>query len=180
MCSFHTLLFPPQVPITVRFVVFTCGNFGGSAAEPGGVSVSALGRSKTKSFLVKSDHARLGPSIFRLLPLHLESESFWGDERGVRLEEELVVDTCDTCDGQQGDEGGGAHLMMLSVKSQGLDGSIRPLTSDLKSSDFALAESAPFICPCSSSSLLVEGVLPFDNERTAGGAMAARRKEFVA
>lgn len=50
---------------------------------------------------MKSDHARLRPSIFRLLPLHLESESFWGDERGVCLEEELVVETCDTCDGQE-------------------------------------------------------------------------------
>lgn len=50
---------------------------------------------------MKPDHARLRPSIFRLLPLHLESESFWGDERGVCLEEELVVETCDTCDEQE-------------------------------------------------------------------------------
>lgn len=34
----------------------------------------------------------------RLLLSNLESESFWGDERGVCLEEELVVETCDTCE----------------------------------------------------------------------------------
>lgn len=47
---------------------------------------------------------RLRSTIFRLLLPHLESESFWGDERGVCLEVELVVETCDTCDGQE--EGG--------------------------------------------------------------------------
>lgn len=49
-------------------------------------------------------------------------------------------------------------------------------TSDLKSSDLALAESVFFTSPCSSSSLLIDGVLPFDNERTAGGATVTRKK----
>lgn len=61
-------------------------------------------------------------------------------------------------------------------KSQEPDDQIKLLTSDLKSSDFVLAVSALFICPCSSSSLLMDGVLPFDIERTAGGAVAASRE----
>lgn len=48
-------------------------------------------------------------------------------------------------------------------------------TSDFMSSDFALAESVFFIRACTSSSLLLDGVLPFDNERTAGGAAVTRR-----
>lgn len=55
------------------------------------------------------------------------------------------------------------------------------LTSDFKSSDFALAESALFICACSSSSLLMEGFLPSDSERTAEGAVVTgrRRRLFI-
>lgn len=52
-------------------------------------------------------------------------------------------------------------------------------TSDLKSSDFVLPESVCFISPCSSSSLLIDGVLPFDNERTAGGATTKSNKEKI-
>ncbi|TNN75805.1 hypothetical protein EYF80_013952 [Liparis tanakae] len=46
---------------------------------------------------------------------------------------------------------------------------------DLISADFALAESVFFIGTFSSSSLLLDGVLPFDNERTAGGATSSCR-----
>lgn len=33
-----------------------------------------------------------------------------------------------------------------------------------------------FVRLCSSSSLLLDGVLPFDNERTAGGAIVTKRR----
>lgn len=49
-------------------------------------------------------------------------------------------------------------------------------TSDFKSSDLALAESLLFIDSCSSSSLLVDGVLPLDTGPTAGGAAGKKRK----
>lgn len=50
-------------------------------------------------------------------------------------------------------------------------------TSDFTSTDFTLAESVLFfISTCSSSSLLLDGVLPFDNDRTAGGATVTKRR----
>lgn len=49
-------------------------------------------------------------------------------------------------------------------------------TSDFTSSDFALAESMFFIGPWTSSSLLMDGVLPFDSGWTAGGATVAKEK----
>lgn len=49
-------------------------------------------------------------------------------------------------------------------------------TSDFKSSDFALAESAFFI----SSSLLIDEVLPFDVEQTAGGAIVTNDHNMFA
>lgn len=50
-------------------------------------------------------------------------------------------------------------------------------TSDFMSSDFALVESVFFVRLCSSSSLLLESVLPLDSERTADGAAVTKESK---
>lgn len=111
------------VPIIAMFYYSPVS--GHVAAQPQNLvgSVFLLCGSKSKVISVKCDHVRLRMSIFRRLLPHLESESFWGDERGVCLEEELVVETCDTCDGQKkggvrgrGQRAGGGSFDVASCK----------------------------------------------------------------
>lgn len=93
---------------------------------------------------------------------YLESISFKTNKRDACWEELLFVETCDGLNE--------AEISKLHYwkKYRGKMASFVP-TSDLRSSDLALAESAFLIEPCSPSSLLTEGLRPLDREWTAEG-----------
>lgn len=107
---------------------------------------------------------------------YLQSLSFWPDERDTCCEEELFVESWKMVKNRYNE----INKMFNQQLNNKYEFKLFAPTSDFTSSDFALAESAFFINICSSSSLLLEGVLPFNNEQTAGGATVTKgRNIFV-
>lgn len=82
------------------------------------------------------------------------------------------MEACHTC------RGGRKHVSAASeIKARVKRAETPAPTSDFRSSD--LPESLLLTASCSSSSLLLDAVLPLHRGPPAGGAAGARRKECV-